>query len=345
MSDIIPVIVHHETGEKPQTGGKKNQEYLRYCIAQAKKYNEKVVLLGDQYNKDWCDDWHDANDFSTDKLKEFHSVFKNLSPYPQAWAEGIFRRFFLILEYLDRYGYDNCVIMDSDILLYTNVSTYEPFRHCKMAAESPLEQDIAVLWKGNGYKWKVCAGVAYFTRQGLIEFTDYCIDMYKNHMDVLMEKWNIHQKYQIYGGVAEMSLLYLWVKTLPEGEFLNLLMDDADHCVFDNSIGLPDGYLEGQYEFNRRLGVKKLHWEDGKPYCYTLDGHQKTGLLCLHFVGVTKIFMEGIYEHQDYAFGARFYTYLLTIRGHLADIKHGNTKFQQRIKIRRAEKASKASNN
>ena len=39
------------------------------------------------------------------------------------------------------------------------------------------------------------------------------------------------------------------------------------------------------------------------------------------------------------------YTYLLTIRGHLADIKHGNTKFQQRIKIRRAEKASKASNN
>ena len=29
MSDIIPVIVHHETGEKPQTGGKKNQEYLR----------------------------------------------------------------------------------------------------------------------------------------------------------------------------------------------------------------------------------------------------------------------------------------------------------------------------
>ena len=104
MSDIIPVIVHHETGEKPQTGGKKNQEYLRYCIAQAKKYNEKVVLLGDQYNKDWCDDWHDANDFITDKWKEFHSVFKNLSPYPQAWAEGIFRRFFLILEYLDRYG-------------------------------------------------------------------------------------------------------------------------------------------------------------------------------------------------------------------------------------------------
>ena len=255
MSDIIPVIVHHETGEKPQTGGKKNQEYLRYCIAQAKKYNEKVVLLGDQYNKDWCDDWHDANDFITDKWKEFHSVFKNLSPYPQAWAEGIFRRFFLILEYLDRYGYDNCVIMDSDILLYTNVSTYEPFRHCKMAAESPLEQDIAVLWKGNGYKWKVCAGVAYFTRQGLIEFTDYCIDMYKNHMDVLMEKWNIHQKYQIYGGVAEMSLLYLWVKTLPEVEFLNLLMDRAPRRISGRTVRVQPPSRRQEAALGRRKAL------------------------------------------------------------------------------------------
>ena len=47
MSKIIPVMVHHETGEKAQAAGKKNQEYLKYCIAQAKKYNEKVVLLGD----------------------------------------------------------------------------------------------------------------------------------------------------------------------------------------------------------------------------------------------------------------------------------------------------------
>ena len=42
MSKIIPVMVHHETGEKAQAAGKKNQEYLKYCIAQAKKYNEKA---------------------------------------------------------------------------------------------------------------------------------------------------------------------------------------------------------------------------------------------------------------------------------------------------------------
>ena len=43
MSKIIPVMVHHETGEKAQAAGKKNQEYLKYCIAQAKKYIEKGI--------------------------------------------------------------------------------------------------------------------------------------------------------------------------------------------------------------------------------------------------------------------------------------------------------------
>ena len=49
MSKIIPVMVHHETGEKAQAAGKKNQEYLKYCIAQAKKYNEKSF-----FKVKWC---------------------------------------------------------------------------------------------------------------------------------------------------------------------------------------------------------------------------------------------------------------------------------------------------
>ncbi len=333
-SVIIPVIVHHETGEKGQSGGKKNQEYLKYCILQAKKYNEKVVLLGDKYNRPWCDDWHNADDFITDKWREFHAVFENLSFYPQAWAEGIFKRFYLILEYLDRNNFENCVILDSDVLLYLNVSAYEPFRRCKAAAETPLEQDMPLLEKGNGLKWKTCAGFSYFTRDGLREFCDFCIDMYKNHKDLLMKKWNVHRKYQIYGGVGEMALLHLWIQTLPAGDYLNLLKDDENHCVFDNAVGASGGYLENQYEFIRRLSVKNLHWENGRPYCYTVREHQKTYFLNLHFVSITKIFMQGICEHQRYSAGAKLYTYYLKARGVLADIKHGNTKFQQKRKIR-----------
>lgn len=333
MKRIVPIMVHHETGEKAQAAGKKNQEYLKYCIAQAKKYNEKVVLLGDQYNKAWCDDWHDANEFLSDKWHEFHKVFENYSTYPQAWAEGIFKRFFLILEYLNRSGFEECVILDSDVLIYLDVSTYEPFLHCKAAAETPLYQDLDMLEEGNGLQWKTCAGFSYFTKQGLIEFTDFCIDMYKNHKDKLMVKWDVHRRYGLYGGVCEMSLLHLFVESLPEGEYLNLLKDDENHDVFDDFIGRPSGYLQEQYEYTKRLSVKNLHWENGRPFCYTIDGHRKTYFLSLHFGDITKIFMEGVYKNHGYSAHAKLITYLLKFRGQLANIKHGNTKWQQRLKF------------
>ena len=51
MKRVLPVLIHHESNAKPQTGGKKNQAYLRFCIDQACKYNEKVVLIGDEANQ------------------------------------------------------------------------------------------------------------------------------------------------------------------------------------------------------------------------------------------------------------------------------------------------------
>ena len=124
----------------------------------------------------------------------------------------------------------------------------------------------------------------------------------------------------------------------PSGRgYLNLLKDDADHGVFDNSVGESSGYLEHQYEYIKRLSVKNLHWEDGRPYCYTIDGHEKTWFLNLHFVDITKIFMEGVYENQSYSAHAKFVTYMLKCRGRLADIKHGNTKWQQKLKIKRSK--------
>lgn len=87
----------------------------------------------------------------------------------------------------------------------------------------------------------------------------------------------------------------------------------------------------------KRLSVKNLHWEDGRPYCYTIDGHEKTWFLNLHFVDITKIFMEGVYENQSYSAHAKFVTYMLKCRGRLADIKHGNTKWQQKLKIKRSK--------
>lgn len=318
---IIPVIIHHETGAKSQSGGKKHQEYLRYCIEQAAKYNEKVVLLGDEYNKQWCKDWHHVNEFPSERLNEFNRVFKNLSAYPDSWAVSVFKRFFLIYEYLLQNDYPDCVILDSDILLYKNLSEYEPFQNCDTALEIPKNQDMHALPAGNGLRWTACAGISYFTRDALCNFLDYCIDMYSNHLDELNVKWEAHQKYNLYGGVAEMSLLYLWTKTLPADRVCNLTIVYQD-SVFDANMCIPDCYLENEYAYNSILRIKNMKWIDDKPYCKRLSDGKMILFHALHFGDISKLYMYDLFTYQHVSFPVRFRGFLWYVRSILASIKH-----------------------
>ncbi len=320
---IIPVLIHHETGAKKQSGGKKNQEYLRYCIEQASKYNEKVVLIGDEHNKHWAKEWHHVNEFPSNRLDEFNRVFKNLSAYPDSWAVSIFKRFFLIYEYIRKNDYSDCVILDSDILLYKNLSEYEPFMHCDTALEIPADQDMRPLPAGNGLSWTACAGISYFTRDALSNFLDYCIDMYAHHLNELNVKWEAHQKYHLYGGVGEMSLLYLWAKTLPADRVCNLTKT-YENSVFDMNMCNASCYLEKEFDYNSTLRIKNLKWIDGKPYCKRLSDGELILFHALHFVDISKLYMYDLFTYQKVSFPVRFKGFLWHVRSILASIKHGD---------------------
>ncbi len=323
MSHIIPVIVHHETGAKKQSGGKKNQEYLRYCIEQAQKYNEKVVLLGDESNRQWCSDWHHVNEFQSARFDTFAKVFHNFSAYPDSWAVSFFKRFFLIYEYLLKNDYDDCVILDSDILVYVNFSEYAPFADCDTALEIPANQDLGGAPAGNGLRWTACAGISYFKRDALSSFLDYCIDMYANHVDYIEKKWNAHQTYHLPGGVGEMSLLYLWTKTLPAERVLNLLIPYQD-TVFDLNMCISECYVRNEYQHDGLLRIKHLRWIDGEPYCKQLSSQKLIHFNALHFVDISKLYMYDFFSTQKISFSTRITGFLWHMRSILASIKHGD---------------------
>lgn len=321
MPHIIPVIIHHETGAKNQSGGKKHQEYLRYCIEQAKKYNQKVVLIGDEYNKNWCSDWHHVDEFPSERYDAFAVVFRNLSAYPDSWANSIFKRFFLIYEYLQKNNETDCVILDSDILLYQNMSNYTPFQDCDTALEIPKLQDLPGAPAGNGLRWTACAGISYFKRDALSDFLDYCTDMYKNHIDFLSQKWELHKQYKLYGGVGEMSLLYLWTKTLPNEKVLNLLEPFQD-TVFDLNMGIPANFTEQEYAYDPILRIKKLIWKDNRPFCLRRSDHRQIGFLALHFVDISKLYMYDFFSFHRISASIRFKGMMWRFRSILAGIKH-----------------------
>lgn len=322
MSDkrILPVIIHHETGEKPQTGGGRNQEYVKYCISHTKRYNEKVVLLGDEYNKDWCEEWYHVDDFVNEKWEHFRRVFVNWATYPDAWALGIFKRFYLIEEYLRRNHYSECVIMDSDVLVYLNFLKYDRFLHCDAALEICGDQDISSLPRPNGLRMCAIAGVAYFTLEALTDFNDYCIDVYENHRDLLMPKYEAHQKYNLAGGVCEMTLLYLWTRTRKPGSVLNL-MEEYDGFVFNGPVGTDENLLPGEFRVSKITLIKKFRFKNGIPYFFRTDGNQPVASYSLHFGGADKIYLKSISLHDRITLAPLAERWYWILRGKLRFLK------------------------
>lgn len=318
---VLPVLIHHESNAKPQTGGKKNQEYLRFCIDQACKYNEKVVLIGDEANREWSRDWHHVNEFKNERLEKFCKVFKNWSSYPDSWALSIYKRFFLFEEYLKRNGFDECVVLDSDILVYIDFAKYEPFLNCDAAMEIPKAQDMEALKIPNEFRWAANVGLSYFKLSALTNFLDYCTDIFENHTDVLLPKWEAHQKYGIPGGICEMTLFYLWQKQWPQDRILNLLIPDKDGFVFSGPISGEENYLRGECRVSRLTTIKKIVFKNGIPCYVNKKDDSLLPTYSLHFIGGDKIYMEGMYKKQKPALRAIMVRWYWIVRGNLGRIK------------------------
>lgn len=169
----IPIIIHHEG----------NQNYLYNCIQQAKKYNKKVILLGDASNKYMlADAWYNAAEFTSTEWESFLGVFVNMSTYSDDYAKQIFKRLFMIHEILKTEKINECILLDSDVLCYCDFSEIDIFRE--------YDVSLSIRKKHDNYAWGATTGSSYWTLGALSDFCGFCIDCYKNRIDILMKKWN-----------------------------------------------------------------------------------------------------------------------------------------------------------
>lgn len=72
----------------------------------------------------------------------------------------------------------------------------------------------------------------------LKEFINFCIEIYENRKELLLEKWNAHKDYILPGGICEMSLLYLWIReTRLRVKNIGLRDDNKLPVIVGNGIG------------------------------------------------------------------------------------------------------------
>lgn len=274
----VPIIIYHEG----------RQSYLRECINQAKKFNNIVLLIGDESNEDLNSDyWFNEADLETDEWHEFSDLFCNMSTNPAKFELQCFKRFFMICSLMKKDIIHECVHIDSDVLCYFDFSRIKSCAGKYMAS-------LGISQKQDGYIWSAGAAISYWSKEGIISFCDFIISTYRNRKELLTEKWNYHRKHSLPGGVCDMTLLYLWAKEQGESMILNTTKGfdvGGNLVVIDCNINSTANYLKDEYLYDGLFNMKKISFIEGIPYMHKGDG-TKIQALALHFQGGAKRYME-----------------------------------------------------
>lgn len=268
----LPIVIHHEG----------MPWYLAVCIKQALKYNKCVYLIGDSSNKrlesKYNIKWIDGASLNK-SWDVFVPYFKNYSDYPESYARQILMRLFALNDFFEFIKYDKCILIDSDVMLYTNFDDlYDEYSQYEASLCVPQYQD--------NFRWTAKTGCSYWTKKGIENFISFCTDTYKNHIDVLLNKFNYHKKNGISGGICEMTILYLWYKNNSDS-----ILNDAKPVlggVIDSGIGSSENYYKDEYCFDPKLQMKKITWEKDGPYFITQNSERRRAY-SMHFGGRSDI--------------------------------------------------------
>ncbi len=272
----IPVVIVHY-GNSPN--------YLKLALKSAFKLNSKVMLIGDKYNKNtWKNHW-DGTGLKSQKYQDFLENYIQMSPYNSRW-----KRWFLLEEWMKIAKVEKIFLLDSDLVSFANYSQEVlPVlpNNCISALMIPKCQD--------DFDWVASPHCSYWTIDGLKEFTNFCIESYRDEtiLKKLEAKYNWHIKNRKPGGVCEMTLLYLWSKK--NSQVLNLA-EGINNSTIDHNINTSDNYLENEYKM--RFGLKSFKFKNARPYGYNQILQKEIRFLCIHCQGIAKGVMRCLYNNN-----------------------------------------------
>jgi hypothetical protein len=274
----IPVIIAHFSG-KPT--------YLKFALKSAADFNKTVVLIGTDSNKDFWEHHWNTTLIECEKYQDFQKCYVKMSTYDENYDSVCWKRLFMLEEWMKRNNAKQAIYLDSDIMTFPNYSSvFAPLIDNYMAIlNEPKEQP--------DFGWSTCSHVTYWTLEAIENFTSFCIETYSNNKNIrerLDAKWKWHIDNQKLGGVCDMNLLYFWSKDNPRVANFAKVIDDMS---VDYNINMSTNYLENEYQM--QLGVKKITFKDGVPYCFNNSLNKEIRFLALHFQGVSKALMRFFY--------------------------------------------------
>jgi len=273
----IPVILTHRG----------NQEYLKIAIRQARRRNGRVVLIGDESNRDFGADEHYLNSDYWEGAAEFAKVYRHMSHNPHDQELYCFQIYFVARDWARAHGVDRLFLMDSDVMLYCDVTEYE---------KTLGDYDLAINWckRQEPYRWSACLHNSFWKVKTLEVMCNQLMDAYLGGwIPMLEQKWAWHQKNKIPGGVCDMTLLHFFRHLC---KAINL-SEVRDGSVWDDNINCAENYHEREYTTMFAMKTVILPVGGAQPALVlkeTIEGEPHFVFAnALHFQGQAKRLMGG----------------------------------------------------
>jgi hypothetical protein len=270
-SSTLPIVFIHQA----------NSDYLKYALAQAHKSNPQsaIYLVGDaSTERHEFVEQHSMFDYFHGAAR-FAAIYKHYSTHPIGFELINFQRWFILREFLIANGLERCLYLDSDTMLYANVTEdSRKFKHFDFTLSHGM------------------IGCTFFLNRfdALTEFCDFLVDIYagkdKYAYDRLVAHFTARRMNGLPGGACDMTALQLY-NELHFGE-IGEVTQVIDGSVYDPAITSP---VPG---FEMQNGIKKLVWKDGIPYGTHVRTGEQVRFNSLHLQGQTKHLM-GHYYRQN----------------------------------------------
>jgi len=264
----LPIIFLHFT----------YNDYLKLSLCQAKHSNPKsmIYLIGNDTNN--CYDFIEHHSFLDyfQGARDLSKIYIHLSSNSYKYELFCLQRWFILKEFLVTNNINECLYLDSDTMLYTDVTDDRK----KFA-----QYDFTLSY--------VTSGCTFFLNRvgALADFCRFITDIYTKkeqyYYDRMLAHYAALRKNRKNGGVSDMSFfdIYRFEHFGEIGEVAQII----DGSLYDPSICVS------QPGFEMENGIKKIIWKNHQPYGKHIKTGKEIKFNSLQFQGDTKNLMSQFY--------------------------------------------------
>ena len=264
---------------------------LYYSIRQARKLNPdaKIFLIGDKERKKLSkySTFVDIDSLNSSDIDLLEEAYVHLGKSSRAFEIFCIKRWFILRNLMLNHKIDRCLHIDSDVMLFCNVSTtFESLSKYDAA----LTSNLAITMNINNI-------------EVLKSFCNFAIETYTNEKRLNRLK-NIyysgrHNEGEL-GSISDMDLSRDFFSSSSFSLFdLSRIYNES---VFDCSIiaGHPSFRMKRKMKYE----MKEIFFEDNTPYCMYLQNNEysKLKINSMHFISYSKIYMKKVFKCHNLNF-------------------------------------------